>query len=78
MTTKTRQEIGYFFEVYTKGPAGQRGWDIEVGWVIGATSLSMAKNMIARRFAERFDVLIQCHEACVSDLAAARVHVITP
>lgn len=53
----------YFFEVYTKGPAGETGWEIQVGFVLNAGSREQAIARIKSRFKDMFDEVIQCHES---------------
>ncbi len=59
---------GHFFEIYTKGPNGEDGWDIKVGFVFGAKSTEDAIQAVKNRFGSKFSEIIQCHYTCVSPL----------
>lgn len=54
--------FGYFYEIYTKGPQGQDGWEIHVGHVVGAETRAQALDRVKDHFADKFDTVIQCHE----------------
>jgi hypothetical protein len=58
----------HFFEVYTKGPDGQTGWDINVGFVLNTSSRREAVERIKRHFGEKFDLIIQCHESTLFEI----------
>lgn len=53
----------YFFEIYTKGPNGETGWDIKVGFVLNAGDRATAVRRIKAKFGSKFDCIISCHES---------------
>ena len=58
----------YFFEVYTNGPKGETGWDIEVGFVLNCKTRDEAVSRVKTRFGRKFDTVIQCHESLLHPL----------
>lgn len=63
---------GYFYEVYLKGPNGETGYDISVGYVSDCptddpSGLLMAKQTVARHFGDKLDCFIQCYSVVIPD-----------
>ena len=52
----------YHYELYTTGPEGQKGWEIETGWA-KADSLQNAKAKIKACFLGVFDCFINVYHA---------------
>ena len=63
----------WFFEIYTKSPTGEPGWDIEVGFVLNVKTRTEAVTKIKNRYCGRFDEVIQCHESCLHPLGCKTV-----
>lgn len=62
----------YFFEVYTRGPSGETGWDIQVGFVLNAGSREQAVSRVRAKFGSKFDEVIQCHQSCLFEIAGPK------
>lgn len=58
----------YFFEIYTKGPRGESGWEIHVGFVLNAGTRERAVDRIKAKFGSKFDEVIQCHESSLFEI----------
>ena len=52
----------YHFQIYTKGPNGETGYDIESGW-IKAYNRAQAKLKIIQHYGTLFDSFIECYYA---------------
>lgn len=49
----------YHFELYTKGPNGEFGWDIINGIVLGAPSEEAAAKLMKAKLGSKFSAWIQ-------------------
>jgi len=61
----------YFFEIYTKGPDGTPGWEIEVGFVFKALDREDAVSKLKAKFRHKFDEVIQLYQTNLFPLKGA-------
>lgn len=57
--------IGVSFEVYLKSESGERGYEIDTGWV-NSKSLVDAKERIINNYGDLFDCFIDLDFACMN------------
>jgi len=73
------KRLPYFYEIYTKNPnTGERGWDIQVGFVTGAPNRDGAKRVIKKTFGRLFDTFIQLYEVTRVERLYADQYLVIP